>query len=533
MEIIFLGTSAGVPTRARNVSATALRKHNAKGWYLVDCGEGTQHRILRTPLSLNRLEAIAITHLHGDHCYGLPGLLASASMAGRTRALSIVGPASVKGFLEVIEAASGLHLTFPLLFSEVDTQPGAVELPDFTLEAGALSHGVASYAYAFTERNLQRSLDTQRLEAQGIARGPVWGRLYRGEDVSLDDGTTLRSDDYLLPARRARRVVVGGDNDTPRLLATLCKGADVLVHEATYTHEIVERLGTDNQHSTAAAVATFGAEQEIANLVLTHFSPRYVYRRNASPSITDIEREALAHYQGNLFLANDFDRYRLSREGVLEEAERINAGSGRASSSLWSMPLTHYREAIVSKPTPGCGSVAAVTAVSGLGLVIKALKRSGSGRRGSEKSTEEASRRQTLIDEAQALIETLNGYADEDAQALEAYLDAQSKRGEAKGDPSEAARRMNEVPLETAKACLDALRLTVESLAHSKQALRSDVLAGGLLLHSGLGAVLFTVDADLASLEEGEEKQAMAETRARLQQQADSHMAWLRQQPVS
>nr|WP_248730081.1 MULTISPECIES: cyclodeaminase/cyclohydrolase family protein [Halomonas] len=197
------------------------------------------------------------------------------------------------------------------------------------------------------------------------------------------------------------------------------------------------------------------------------------------------------------------------------------------------MPLTHYREAIVSKPTPGCGSVAAVTAVSGLGLVIKALKRSGSGRRGSEKSTEEASRRQTLIDEAQALIETLNGYADEDAQALEAYLDAQSKRGEAKGDPSEAARRMNEVPLETAKACLDALRLTVESLAHSKQALRSDVLAGGLLLHSGLGAVLFTVDADLASLEEGEEKQAMAETRARLQQQADSHMAWLRQQPVS
>ncbi|WP_089730915.1 MBL fold metallo-hydrolase [Modicisalibacter muralis] len=92
MEIIFLGTSAGVPTQARNVSATAVKKRNAKGWYLVDCGEGTQQRVLHTKLSLNRLEAILITHTHGDHCYGLPGLLASASMAGRERSLTIAAP---------------------------------------------------------------------------------------------------------------------------------------------------------------------------------------------------------------------------------------------------------------------------------------------------------------------------------------------------------------------------------------------------------------------------------------------------------
>lgn len=322
MEIIFLGTSAGVPTKARNVSAVAIRKRDAKEWYLVDCGEGTQHQVMRTPLSLNRLQAILITHIHGDHCYGLPGLLASASMAGRERALTIVGPARIHGFLEAIQATTGLHLTFPIEFIDVETLEGAVETADFALEAATLSHGVASYGYAFTERGIERKLDTARLEALGVARGPLWGRLHKGDDVALEDGSIVKSDELLLPTRRARRVVVAGDNDSPRLLETLCSGADVLVHEATYTQDVVERLGTNNQHSTAAAVASFAQARGLANLVLTHFSPRYQYGRNATPAIGDIEREARLHYRANLFLANDFDTYRLSREGVLQRLDR-------------------------------------------------------------------------------------------------------------------------------------------------------------------------------------------------------------------
>lgn len=321
MEIVFLGTSAGVPTKARNVSALAVKKRSAKAWYLVDCGEGTQQQVLRTRLSLHKLEAILITHVHGDHCYGLPGLLASASMAGREQPLTIVAPARIRDFLEAIRATTGLHLTFPIEFVAVEGLTEPIDTPDFALEAATLSHGIASYGYAFVERGIERKLDTAGLEAAGVTRGPLWGRLSSGEDVALEDGSWVRSADFLLPQRRARRLVVGGDNDTPALLDGLCTDADALVHEATYTRDVVERLGTDNQHSTAAAVAEFAQAKGLANLVLTHFSPRYQYDRNATPSIGDIEREARSHYRGNLFLASDFDTYQLSRDGILSRAD--------------------------------------------------------------------------------------------------------------------------------------------------------------------------------------------------------------------
>ncbi|GAB2788403.1 ribonuclease Z [Halomonas shantousis] len=327
MEMIFLGTSAGIPTKARNVSALAVKKRSAKAWYLIDCGEGTQHQVLRTPLSLNRLEAVLITHVHGDHCYGLPGLLASASMAGRQAPLRIVGPRAIRDFLDAVQASTGLHLTYPVEFHAVEELAGPLDCRDFSLEAAVLSHGVASYGYALVEKDVERKLDTGRLEALGIPSGPDWGRLFRGEAVLLEDGSRLTGEEVLLPTRRARKIVVGGDNDTPHLLDALCRGADVLVHEATYTRDVVARLGTSNQHSTAADVAAFARDRGLANLVLTHFSPRYQYAREATPSIGDIAAEARCYYQGELFLANDFDAYRLSREGVLHKMD----GGQRAS----------------------------------------------------------------------------------------------------------------------------------------------------------------------------------------------------------
>lgn len=318
MELLFLGTSAGVPTKARNVTATAIRKHQARNWTLVDCGEGTQQQVLHTRLSLNRLDAILITHVHGDHCYGLPGLLASASMSGREHPLTIVGPVRIREYLEAIRATTGLHLTFAIDFIAVETLAGPHEIGDFALEAATLSHSVPSYGYAVVERGIERKLDTRRLQARGVPRGPLWGRLSHGEDIVLADGATVRSAEVMLVQRRARKIVVGGDNDTPDRLGTVCRGADVLVHEATYTRDVVARLGTDNRHSTAAGVAAFAQRRGVANLVLTHFSPRYQHDRRLTPSIADIEHEARAHYRGNLFLANDFDTYRLSREGALQ-----------------------------------------------------------------------------------------------------------------------------------------------------------------------------------------------------------------------
>lgn len=316
MEILFLGTSSGTPTKSRNVAGLALRSLQFGHWYLIDCGEGTQHRIMHTSLSLMTLRAIFITHVHGDHCYGLPGLLASAGLLGRAEELLLVGPAPLRGFLQATFEATALRLPYPVGFVAVEDLGDAGLLPDYDVRATALSHRVPSFAYSFVEKTVERKLDADRLKREGVPRGPLWGQLQQEHDVQLPGGRVLRARDYLLPPRKPRKIIVGGDNDTPGLLAHEAADADVLVHEATYTEQILEKVGRAPQHSSALRVARFASRANIPNLVLTHFSPRY-QQEGGALSIADIEAEAKSAYKGRLFLADDLDRYALDRQGVL------------------------------------------------------------------------------------------------------------------------------------------------------------------------------------------------------------------------
>ncbi|MEB6591887.1 MULTISPECIES: ribonuclease Z [Pseudomonas] len=318
MDLLFLGTSAGVPTKARNVSATAVIEASGSHWYLVDCGEGTQHRLLHTPLSVRDLRAIFITHVHGDHCFGLPGLLASAGMSGRTQPLDVVLPCALHDWVRQGLLASDTFLPFELRLLAVEE---LVEWRSESLQVTSvqLSHRVPSVGFVFTELNPEPRLDIQRLEADGIPRGPLWGELAKGLTVQ-HDGQLLHGRDYLRPSRPPRRVIVCGDNDDPELLASAAQGADVLVHEATFTQAVVERTGVTFGHSTAAAVARFAQSAGVRNLVLTHFSARYQNDPRRSPSIDDVRDEALAHYDGQLILAQDLQRYHIGRDGCLEPA---------------------------------------------------------------------------------------------------------------------------------------------------------------------------------------------------------------------
>ncbi|MDH5325224.1 MAG: ribonuclease Z [Gammaproteobacteria bacterium] len=314
MQFTFLGTSSGVPTTSRNVSGLAIRCDDKKSWCLVDCGEATQHQLLRTSYSLAKLEAIFITHVHGDHCFGLPGLLASAAMNARRLPLVVVGPAPLKHFLDAALRATCLNLNYELSFIDVSSLQDSISAAGMDVSRVELSHRVPSYAYCFTAGRKKTRLLTLKLQQQGVPAGPLWGRLQSGMDVDLEDGTTLKSADYIVSFVQQQRVLVGGDNDSPQLLSA-AEELDVIIHEATYDEATLKASKRDYGHSSAAGIAAYTQAAGVKNLVLTHFSPRYHGRENAE-ALLQLETEARQAFSGNLHLASDLDTFQL-KEGEL------------------------------------------------------------------------------------------------------------------------------------------------------------------------------------------------------------------------
>lgn len=319
MRFTFLGTSAGLPTRERNVTGLALAIDQQREWYLIDCGEGTQHQLLRSRYSAAKLRAIFITHIHGDHCYGLPGLIASAQMGGRTEPLTICAPAGIEEFIDAVRRYTDLQrLTYPLRFMRSDTAEFHYDDGDMRVDSIALSHRVPSYAYRFHEQVREFVLDFDRLEALQVPRGPAWGELQQGREVVLEDGRHIAPQQVCLPPRAARCVLVGGDNDRPELLDDALTGCDVLIHEATFTEDVLARVGPQYQHSTPAQVAKTAQRAGVAHLVLTHFSQRY--QRHNPPgahSLDDLASEARSHFTGNLVMAEDLASFELRRDRQL------------------------------------------------------------------------------------------------------------------------------------------------------------------------------------------------------------------------
>jgi ribonuclease Z len=315
MEVTFLGTSSGTPTKNRNVTAISVIESKGSDWYLIDCGEGTQHQILHTKLSMSSLRAIFITHVHGDHCYGLPGLLASAGMNGRKSPLTIIAPKGIEEWLHATQVNTELHLPFELNFISSESLY-KLEFGQFEISITKLSHRVPSFSYSFTDRNIKANLDTDRLKSLGVPQGPLWGKLKSGTNVEFN-GNLLLSSDFVTYKKETRKVVVCGDNDQPGLLREECIDCNVLIHEATYTENMALKAGNVG-HSYAKLVAQFAQKNSIPNLVLTHFSPRYQSGLNASPSMEDLRNEALQVFSGELFIAEDFQRYSLETNGEFQ-----------------------------------------------------------------------------------------------------------------------------------------------------------------------------------------------------------------------
>ena len=310
MKITFLGTSSGTPSRSRNVSAIGLQLIQQGKLWLFDCGEGTQHQVLRSPLRLSQLDRIFITHLHGDHLYGLPGLLASRSLsAGASTPVTIYGPNGLNEFLRVVFERSQTRPGFPVRVEVL--RPGTVyEDNEFEVICAPMAHRIESYGFAVNEKTKTGHFEVEQATALGIPPGPIFGQLKRGETVILPDGRAIDGTILVGPPVSGRKVVYAGDTgETPRAVE-LAQGADVLIHEATYMSDDAE-LALRGAHSTAALAARVAQQAGVKALILTHISPRYDV--DGGSRLPELLAEAQAIFP-NTYLARDFWSFEVPRQ---------------------------------------------------------------------------------------------------------------------------------------------------------------------------------------------------------------------------
>jgi ribonuclease Z len=298
LDLYFLGTGGGVPSKERNVTSVALRMLPERGAiWLFDCGEATQQQILSTPIKLSKVEKIFITHLHGDHIYGLPGLLASRSFQEDETLLTIYGPKGIRLFIETALSVSGTHLRYPLEIVEIEA--GTIfEDKHVAVQAATLQHGVPSFGYRIAEHDRPGSLDAERLKAEGIPSGPLYRHLKNGETVELADGRIIDGNDYIGPPKPGKKVTILGDTRPCEAAVTLAEHANVLVHEATFMKEDEEKAHR-YFHSTTIDAAEKARTAKADALILTHISSRYIGEEE------NFLKEARSVFP-NTFLAKDF-----------------------------------------------------------------------------------------------------------------------------------------------------------------------------------------------------------------------------------
>lgn len=302
LKLTFLGTGAGSPSTTRNVSAVALNWVQMGALWLFDAGEGTQQQVLRAPVRLSQLEQIYVTHLHGDHVFGLPGLLASRSSAQDLETpVTLFGPPGLEEWLRVTLRLTATGLRFPLHFVTV-TEGVIFEDETRTVHCRRLAHRIPSYGYRITEKPKPGTFDVSAARALGIAPGPVYGRLKAGETVTLDDGRVIDGATLVGPERPGRILCLCGDTAPTAATVELASGADVLVHEATFLTEQADRAVISG-HSTAADAGRMAREAGAGTLILTHISPRY--ESNGASRLPELLAEAQTVFP-NTLLARDF-----------------------------------------------------------------------------------------------------------------------------------------------------------------------------------------------------------------------------------
>jgi ribonuclease Z len=270
LDLVFLGTSGSAPTARRAPSALLVRRGGER--LLFDCGEGTQRQLLRSSIGLVDLVDVFVTHFHADHYLGLPGMLKTFALRGREVPLTLYGPPGLRELYASLRQVFG-RLTYPVDLVEVKGGD-MLERDGYKLLVFPVAHGTTAVGYALAEDPRPGRFDVDTADAIGVPAGRERGALQRGESITLEDGRVLTPDAVLGPPRAGRMIVYPGDTAPSELVQVLAEGADVLVHEATFTEQEAERAA-ETHHSTAAQAATLAREANVRLLAITHLSPRY------------------------------------------------------------------------------------------------------------------------------------------------------------------------------------------------------------------------------------------------------------------
>jgi len=272
LKVTFLGTAGSVPTPKRSLPAILIQREGEQ--LMFDCGEGVQRQMIIARAGFHRKMKIFITHMHGDHVLGLPGLLQTMALLDRERKLDVYGPSGIKHFLDSIKETVQFVLTFPVEIHEI-LEPGSIcQEKEYVINAVWANHVIPSLAYALIEKPRPGKFYPEAAKALGIPEGPLWGELQHGKKVKLPSGKIVKPEDVMGKPRPGRKIVYTGDTKPFRNLVKFAANADLLIHDATLDDELAERAEKDG-HSTPSQAAKIAKKAKVKKLVLTHISARY------------------------------------------------------------------------------------------------------------------------------------------------------------------------------------------------------------------------------------------------------------------
>ena len=270
MKLVFLGTSAAQPTPERALTCICLERDGEI--LMFDAGEGAQISYLKSGLGWNKKMKIFVTHLHGDHCIGILGLLQTMTLQNRTEPIEIYGPDGIEEFIAANIKVLNFGLSFPVMISSVKEEV-IVNEKKYTVEACESDHSVASFAYLFKEKEKPGRFFPEKAKELGVPEGELWNKLQSGEEVEIGE-KIVKSSEVLGEKRQGKKIGISGDTRPTKRLEDFFNGCDYLSFDSTFSHELLDKA-KETHHSTAIEAAQLAKNANVSNLVLTHFSARY------------------------------------------------------------------------------------------------------------------------------------------------------------------------------------------------------------------------------------------------------------------